>query len=828
MLSSFRPMMKKGSYLLVLLFAFSAAMAQKASIKGIVVDKLNHQPVEYASITLSNAKDSAMVNATVTNKHGVFTFEKINEGEYVLKIAFIGYVSKYRNKIFVTGSDQLTIDSIQLVMADRMLNEITVSGTQKKSYNKIDKQVYRSDQFENAKGGSAVDVLKNLPSVSVNGQGEISVRGSTGFLVLVNGKPVVTDAQTVLSQLPANTIQNIELITAPSAKYDPDGKAGIINIITTKGSADGIAVNANLQGGLPSTTQYQNLEGPKRFGGDITLSVKQDKWDISVGGNYQRNDVNGRREGDVFTKNFANNTITRFPSNGERSFDKYNYAARASVIYTADKNNMISVGFFTGKKFQARRADLLYHNSTSDLTTNAVTRQSVYFNSNVQTKEGNFTLGNFDFTHVFDNKSTIAVSLSYEHANLYGNTINRNLDYPSKTYVLQDVNNPYLNPIDGYRLKLDHSVLVGSGKLEMGYQYRFDTQDGQFDYVVTPATSQPDAARFRGTARSKNTIHSFYSQYTGKINKLQYSAGLRYEYAMRKVELSYDPNPHTLNLANFFPSANLLYTFNTAWNIKTGYSKRIQRNNNFELNPIPEREHSETLEQGDPDLLPQFIDLAEIGLNHTFKNGTFFTTLYYQHIKNPIQRVNSVYADTILNRLFTNAEKARLIGIEIGTNIKPVKWLSLYIGANVYNYKVDGKLNVLGAVSNVNNAAWVYSINSNNSFDLGKKWSLQAGVNYISARPTAQGEDSRFLVPNTSIKKTFRDTRFSLGLQWQNMNLGFINANQQRITTFGNNFYTTTNYIYETDVLLLNFSFSLNKLNSKTKMPNSEIGEKEF
>ena len=121
-------------------------------------------------------------------------------------------------------------------------------------------------------------------------------------------------------------------------------------------------------------------------------------------------------------------------------------------------------------------------------------------------------------------------------------------------------------------------------------------------------------------------------------------------------------------------------------NAKFGYSKRVQRNNNFELNPIPEREHSETLEQGDPDLLPQFVDLVELGMNHTFKKGTLFTTLYYQNIKNPIQRVNSVYADTILNRLFTNAEKARLFGLEFGTNIKPVKWMSIFVGGNIYNY----------------------------------------------------------------------------------------------------------------------------------------------
>ena len=190
--------------------------------------------------------------------------------------------------------------------------------------------------------------------------------------------------------------------------------------------------------------------------------------------------------------------------------------------------------------------------------------------------------------------------------------------------------------------------------------------------------------------------------------------------------------------------------------------------------------------------------------------------------------MNSVYADTILNRIFTNADRARLFGLEIGTNLQPTKWFTLYLGANIYNYKIDGNIDILGVTSAVENAAWVYSINSNATFNLGKKWSLQTAVNYLSNRPTALGEDSRFLVPNTTVKKSFMDGLYTIGLLWQNMNLGFLDANKQRITTSGKEFYTTTNYIYETDVLMLNFSININKISSKSKLPASELGEKEF
>lgn len=800
-------------------------MAQTATIKGRVADRQSKQPVEYASVALLKSTDSVLISGTVSKANGTFQFDHVASGKYLLKVAFIGYHNQY-SAVITVGSGLYNAGTILLSPGQQLLNEVNVSGQAAGSINKIDKQSYKAAQFELAKGGSAVDVLKNLPSVSVNGEGEIRLRGSAGFMVLINGKPVLTDAQTVLSQLPANAVDNIELITAPSAKYDPDGRGGIINIITKKGASDGFTLATNVQGGLPALNDFGNSRKPQRYGADLTLNYRKNKWDISVGGNYNRNDNAGYREGDVYTKNFANNTITRFPSAGERSFKKYNYAGRATINYAADASNTFSAGFFMGKRYQDRIADLLYHNTTSNLATNALIQSNTYYNSNQQTKQGDFSLANFDYTHTFQNKATLTAGMVYEHANLYGDTKNRNLKYPNTTDTIQYVYNPYKRPINGYRFKLDHSLPLGKGKLESGYQLRYDTQDGQFDYSVTPLTGQTDIAKFNGSLHAKNMINSFYTQYSGKASKLEYTGGLRYEYATRTVNISYDSKPHQLDLSNLFPSANLLYSFTEAWKLKAGYSKRINRTTNLELNPIPEREHSETLEQGDPDLLPEFIDLAELGTIHNFKQGSFFATLYYQHIKNPIQRLNSVYADTILNRVYSNAGNARLFGLEAGTNLQPAKWCTLYMGANLYNYKINGNINILGTPTTVNNSNWAYSVNANSSFMLNKTLSLGANVNYLSKRPTAQGEDSQFFVPGTSLKKTLMNGRLAASLLWQNMNI--FNANKQRITTQGPNFYTTTNYIYETNVFMINLAFNLNKFTGKLKLPSSELNDKEF
>jgi outer membrane receptor protein involved in Fe transport len=393
------------------------------------------------------------------------------------------------------------------------------------------------------------------------------------------------------------------------------------------------------------------------------------------------------------------------------------------------------------------------------------------------------------------------------------------------------VQNPYQKPINGYRFKLDYSRNIGSGKLESGYQFRNDSQDGVFDYSITPENNnQPDIERFSGTAVSENLIHSAYSQYSGSAEKLEYIVGLRYEYSKRTVDLSFESDLHVLELSNFFPSVNVLYKISPGLQFKAGFSRRIQRSTNNQLNPIPEREHSETLEVGDPDLQPEFINLGEIGLTKIFSGGSsVFLTAYIQDSKNPVQRVNNIYADTILNRVYTNIEKGRLTGAELGADLHLAKWWDFYFGSNVFYQSYKGSLVILDAPPvDIDNSGWAYSINGNTTFYLSQTLSLQANVNYLSKRPTAQGEDSRYLIPNLSIKKNFLDNRLALSVQWQNIDLGMEQSHRQRISTWGEHFYTTTNYIYETDFVVLNINYNFNWKNGKLKLPSSEFGEKEF
>jgi len=319
-------------------------------------------------------------------------------------------------------------------------------------------------------------------------------------------------------------------------------------------------------------------------------------------------------------------------------------------------------------------------------------------------------------------------------------------------------------------------------------------------------------------------IHSLYSQYADVVGKLSYSAGLRLEYVDRVLVDQGTPNPYKFARLNLFPSFNLLYDLDNGYSLKSGYSRRISHTTSNMMNPFPARRHSEVFEMGDPNLLPEYIDVAEIGAVKDFGDNSIFANLYYRNTKNVINRVNAVYNDTILVRTFTNAGDGKAWGIETGLAFKVKEWWSLFVGGNVYQYNIKG--NVYNAP--VNTSSVNYSINGNTTFRIQSSLTLQLTVNYTSKTVTAQGEDSRFLIPTLALKRTILKNQGSIALQWQNIDLGMNESNRQRLTTSGDGFYTSTNYLQEVDIIRINFSYQFNKLAKKMKFTESEFGEKEF
>jgi ferric enterobactin receptor len=813
-------------FIFYVLFSSPLISQNSLTIKGRLIDTLSAEPLSYAAVNLQSAATKNLVTGQISDDKGSFAFKDVKKESFVIKIEYVGYKTKYVAVSLDNANTILDLGAIKLAPLSQLLESVTVSGQKQNLVVTLEKQVFKTEQFETAKGGTATDVLRNIPSVSVNAEGDILVRGSKGFLILVNGKPSQIDAATLLAQIPANTIEKIEMITAPSAKYDADGKAGIINIVTKKGTNEGISVITNAQYGLPRLKKYDNLTEPQRYGLDAILTFRKNQWDASFSANYLKNDIAGRREGDVNTT--LNNLLTQFPSTGERSFKRDNYGIRGLISFKATQVDELSGGFYWGHRTQFRRADIVYNNTKTNLLTNTILARTQYFNPNLVKKAGDFQVFNLDYSHTFPNAAVVSVSGLAEKANVYGYTKNANLNITNSKDTIQNTLNTGENPLNAYRLKVDFEKSLGVGKLSSGYQYRQQDQNGMFEYLekqgnFTPFVRNPT---YSANVEVVNRIHALYAQYAGKYKKVEFSSGLRYENAFRQFTDDKGTPPNILKLSNFFPSANVLVDLGAAFKGKIAYSRRVQRSTNNELNPYPEREHSETLEQGDPSIKPEFIGIYELGITKDFKKGAFYWNAYTQQITNIVNRVNSVFNDSILNRIFTNAGKAQLWGTEMGLTLTPIKKVKVFIGGNVYNLNIKGSL--FENKVNVNTEGWVYSLNTNINWQWTKTLNMQFNLSYLSARNTAQGEDSRFYLPNLSLKKTFFNNKLSSTLQWQNMAFGKMAVNQQRITTYGSNFYTTTNYILETNIFMVNLAFSFNQSDKKSKMPASEFGEKEY
>ena len=816
-------------YAIVFLMIFTVNHHSNAQLSGIVTD-LQKNPLEYATVAVFDENTETLVSGVVTNAEGIFSIDNINSGMYRVESSFLGYQKVTIQNVRVTSTAKTDLGTIALQLGNT-LNEVTVTRETATVLNKIDRQVYAADAFKSAQGGTAEDVILQLPSVSVDAQGHISVRGSSGFLVLLNGKPIQGNASSLIAQIPANAIQSVELITAPSAKYDPDGTSGLVNLITKKGSINGAYGQLNIKSGLPSIETYGNDKAHQRYGTDATYNITTDKWNVSFGANYLRNDKGGRREGDVYT--VIDNVFTRFPSTGERSFDETNYNGRFTLEYTPNTKSALSIGFFAGKRSKKRLADIVYYDNHKINPYGSTTKitSDPYFNHNLRERKSDFALGNIDYALTFQNKSKLSLSFLYEYTLLGGPTVNQNLGHPDNSVLFQDEYNTNDNPLHGVRTQVDYAIPLKNGKIEVGYQYRNLDHTGDFVYERRTSFNDPFVLvpAFSSEVNLTREIHAVYGQFSVKKGAFSYSAGVRVEAMDRTLVLKDKANTVDDKLyydfTKAYPSASVQYAVDDNTKVKMAYSKRVERTTTFKMNPFPEREHSETLEQGDPNLKPEFIDLIELGIDTKLGSHSVFATAYFRNTHHVVNRVNTVYNDSILNRIYSNVGSAKTFGLELGAQLKSTNKWQNFIGANVYHYALKGSFDNRP----INTNATIFSLNVNSTYSFWKNASLQFTFNYLSDRVTAQGEDSRYYTPNLTFQKSFLDNRLKATMQWLNIDMGLLDTNEQRITTWrADEFYTTTNYIYEVDMILLNLSYVFKNGKNKSKFIDSEFGKREF
>ena len=307
-------------------------LGQGFTLRGTAVSADGQEPLSSASVAAFSLPDSTFLNGAITDEQGAFKVELNTRQAFYLTIRSMGYAPYTSEAFSPPDKRRLDVGELTVRAQDIEMEGVDIIGRIQKTISDGKKQTFSADQYQNATGGTADELVRNLPSVSQDGNGKFRLRGADDFLLLLNGNPVQGDASMLLSQLPADAIKDIEIITSPGAKYDTDGAGGIINIITKQPITEGFSGTVGLQGGLPSTQTFGNVNYPLRYGGNASIGYRKEKFDIALSGNYYRKDLAGYRELEAFTER-GDSVRTYLPSEGERSFIRSEYGARLSMNY---------------------------------------------------------------------------------------------------------------------------------------------------------------------------------------------------------------------------------------------------------------------------------------------------------------------------------------------------------------------------------------------------------------------------------------------------------------------------------------------------------------
>lgn len=801
---------------LVTFWVTHIAFAQKVALSGQVLDKATNQPIEYANVSVWK-KDSVLITGTVTDPQGRFRFNDLVGEEVQIRIQFIGYETVKMRPKLGANQKELRLSPILLASTNNTLNEITVRGEKAVSSVQIDKQVFNTKQFQNAANGTGLDLMQRLPSVTVNTEGTISLRGNTGFILLIDGKPSTRTPADVLAQMPANLIESVEVITSPSAKYDADGKAGIINIITKKDAQSGTSTTGNLMFGGAN---------PLRFGGDLMMSYTAKKWNVYAAGDYRRFDIEGFRVGEVRT--IFRDTLTYLPSQGIRNYKDHQYSFRAGGSYTPRAVDVFNWAVYAGEKQTDRTANLHYDEFIQTAKPLSLyggsfgKPYSEFFNQNLFVRSGTFRTANVDYTHSFQNKSRLTFLGLYEYSVLGGPLNNYDTAEGANTVVMHERSNE-VSPLTAWRWQADYSLpLSNKRKVELGYQFRSVQHGGDFTFERLNLTTNrwETDLNFTDEMDLRQQIHAAYGQFSGEKNRFSYSLGLRAEYMDRRLTHRLGNQPFEYQKLNLFPTAQGLWKLDNDRTLRLAYSRRIDRPTTKLMSPFKNHRHAETIELGDPNLRPEIADVLELSFVKAWNQVTFTGTAYVNYLTDKVFRVNDIYSRTILWRTYTNAGTATSAGAEFSAEVKPVRWWRFYVSGNLYQFNVRGEFNGISARQNSFN----YNFNGNTTIDLSARLRFQWDASYLSRTVTSQGIDSELLLSNAGLKYSLWNNRGTLGLQLQNV----FNTNIQTIMNREANFYSSTDYRKWDRVLQLSLGFRLNDTGRKVKTTKTDYGEKDF
>jgi outer membrane receptor protein involved in Fe transport len=620
-----------GSHFLILfwiLFSVSPVLAQTNSsglvpksnpgeLIGIVSDSTTGQALEYVTLAVMSFPDSSIKGGGITDQNGQFQIQQLPTGKYILRVSFIGYTSWYSPSFTLTTQlPKHDLGRIKIRSSEKNLDVVEIAETRSDYSNSIDKKVYDVGQNITNAGGTATDILQNIPSVAVDMDGKVSLRGSENVMILIDGRPsglTGGDRQAALRQIPASMIERVEIITNPSARYDAQGMAGIINIITKKGSALGY-------NGAATLSQGSN----NKFNGSVNINNRTKKNNLFFNYNFRSEDRWSTREGEQH--NFSSDTNYYFTTDGGGLSNDLVHNGRLGMdFYLGAYTSIILSGGLNFRR-ELQNDSIRYFFLDAERNT---------FNSSKRfTDELQRTVGGesaVDFKHTFPGTNRVlTASAGYTRNRRNENNTYKNNADAELPYQLNKATNIFSTIIG----QIDYvHPFNDSFKVEAGIKYSFRGYDNaQIVSLFTPAlqlyVSDP---RFSDRFQFTENIYAAYLQTGIHRNRFDYQFGIRTEHTDLNGTSATTASDFRNRYIGLFPSASIRFTAKEGLEHQISYSRRINRPSNGQLNPFITISDSINLRSGNPFLQPEYINSAELNIVRTREQWSISATLYYRY-----------------------------------------------------------------------------------------------------------------------------------------------------------------------------------------------------
>ncbi len=730
------------------------AQAQEVTLRGTVADPLNNnQPVGYADIVL--LKGDSIIAGTETADDGTFVISNVKAGMYLLKASFTGYTDATKRINIKGATPDVNVGTIALKanVEDLQTVEIVTQADQVKF--EVDKKVFSVDQNIVAAGGSANDALQNIPSVQVDNDGNVSLRNNSNVEIWINGKPAgLTEDNRgqILDQMPAGTIQSIEIISNPSAKYSSEGSAGIINLVMKKDRKAGYFGNVNFGLTYPLQSKLGEIAG-----GNINFNVG--KWEgyFNLGIRNMYNASESFSDRDYLSK--SGDVDSTLNQKGKTEMNMFGLMSRLGLTYHLNNKNSVGVSgyFFNGS--------MSSDNLTSYLKYNNLTTLQDY--SRLNNTDGDQNSGNamLDHTFKYDDKTELHSTLAYSSSKMYGeaNYLNSGINIPAN---LRDQYQTSNNRNQTIELKSDFSKSITKlTKIEAGINARVQDRNSYSETENFDGLSFQPVPSLTDDYKYHEQVYAAYGTYGTKVKELSIHAGLRGEYTIVDNTGNGIENP-TKDYFELFPTAFLSYSLPKQNEVQLNYTRRINRPRGRQLNAFKDVSNPTSISYGNPDLDPEFTNSIELNHLKAWDKLSFSTSLYYKYTTDVIQRVRFLDVYGVMNTTYMNATKSQSSGLEFVAKSSPTKFLNLTGTLNGYYYQLLATdftpesaaepVHIDGSSS----LSWNFRLLANVMFS--KTFTGQFTANYQSPRVVSQGENGQEYSFDLGLKKTFWDKKLSL------------------------------------------------------------------